>query len=150
LTNFFNDTKLVSLRERSVMRFVTRDTDYALRALIYMAKLNGKTATVDEIAEKGKLPKVFLRRILQKLAEKKVLASYKGKSGGFSLLSHPEDLSVIDIMKVFQGDIDLTNCLLKGKICPDRGICSLRKKIKSINSTVIKELGKITIKSLAG
>jgi Rrf2 family protein len=131
------------------MRFITRDTDYGIRALIYMAKLKGKIATVDEIAAKGKLPKVFLRRILQKLAEKKILVSYKGKSGGFALLSKPGELSVTDVMKIFQGDIDLTNCLLKGKICPNRGMCSLRKKIKSINSVVIKELDKITLKSLA-
>jgi DNA-binding IscR family transcriptional regulator len=64
------------------MKFVTRDTDYALRALICMAKLNAGIATVDDIAAKEKLPKVFLRRILQKLAEKKILASYKGSSGG--------------------------------------------------------------------
>ncbi|MCX5692439.1 MAG: Rrf2 family transcriptional regulator [Candidatus Omnitrophica bacterium] len=132
------------------MRFVTRDTDYALRALIYMAKLKGRTATVDEIASKGKLPKVFLRRILQKLAGEKMLSSRKGKTGGFTFLLKPGDIKVTDIMRVFQGDIDLTNCLLKGKACPNKGVCSLRKKIKSINSTVIKELDKITIKSLAG
>jgi Rrf2 family protein len=131
------------------MRFVTRDTDYGLRALMYMAKLKGKIANVDEIAAKGRLPKVFLRRILQKLAEKKILVSYKGKSGGFALLPKPGKLSVTDVMKVFQGDIDLTNCLLKGKICPNRGICNLRKKIKSINLVVIRELDKITLKSLA-
>ncbi|MDP2980758.1 MAG: Rrf2 family transcriptional regulator [Candidatus Omnitrophota bacterium] len=132
------------------MKFVTRDTDYALRALIRIAKLKGGIVTVDEIAAKEKLPKVFLRRILQKLAEKKILSSYKGKAGGFKFLSKPMELRVTDVMKVFQGDIDLTNCLLKGKACPNRGICSLREKIRSINSTVIKELDKITIKSLAG
>jgi len=132
------------------MKFVTRDTDYALRALIYMAKLNGRMATVEEIAAKGKLPKVFLRRILQKLAGKKMLSSHKGKTGGFGFLLKPADIKVTDVMKIFQGEIDLTNCLLKGKACPNRGICSLRKKIKTISSVVVKELDKITIKSLAG
>jgi Rrf2 family protein len=130
------------------MRFVTRDTDYGIRALIYMAKLKGGTATVDEMALKGKLPKVFLRRILQKLAEKKILSSYKGKSGGFALLSDPGKLRLTDVMKAFQGDIDLTNCLLKGDICPNKKTCRLRKKIKAINLMVIKELDKITLKSL--
>jgi Rrf2 family protein len=131
------------------MRFVTRDTDYALRALIYMAKTGAKITTVDEIAKKEKLPKVFLRRILQKLAEKKVLSSYKGKTGGFVFLLKPENIKITDVLKVFQGDIDLTNCLLKGKVCPNRGVCGLRKKIKSINSIVVKELDKISIKFLS-
>ena len=132
------------------MKFMTRNTDYALRALIYMAKLKSGIATVDEIAAKEKLPKVFLRRILQKLAKKKILSSYKGKAGGFVFLSKSRELSVTDVMKVFQGDIDLTNCLLKGKACPNEVMCSLRKKIKAISSAVVKELNKITIKSLAG
>ena len=131
------------------MRFITRDTDYGLRALIYMAKLKGKTASVDEIAEKGRLPKVFLRRILQKLAEKKILNSYKGKTGGFSLLSGPESIRVTDVIQAFQGDIDLTNCLLKGRPCPNRSLCRLRKNIKGINKLVIRELNRITIESLA-
>ena len=132
------------------MRFVTRDTDYALRALIYMARSGVGTTTVNEIAIKEKLPKVLLRRILQKLAEKKIVSSYKGLSGGFAFLSNPEEVSVTDVMKVFQGDIDLTNCLLKGKACPNRGMCGLRRKIKTISLAVVKELDKITIKSLAG
>ena len=74
------------------MKFITRDTDYALRALIFMAKAlredNKKIVTVEDIVSGEKLPKVFLRRILQILAEKKVLSSYKGKKGGFSLNNH--------------------------------------------------------------
>lgn len=131
------------------MRFVTRDTDYALRALIYMAKLKASIATVDEIAAKQKLPKVFLRRILQKLAEKKMLASHKGPTGGFTFLLKPADIKVTDVMKIFQGKIDLTNCLLKGKTCPNKGICSLRRKIKNISSNVINQLDRITIESLS-
>jgi len=131
------------------MKFVTRDTDYALRALIYMAKLGGRMVTVEEIAAEEKLPKVFLRRILQRLAGKKILSSYKGKAGGFIFISNPADLRITDIIKVFQGDIDLTSCFLKGKACPNRRACKLRKKIKAINSVVIRELDRITIKSLA-
>ncbi len=111
------------------MKFVTRDTDYALRALIRIAKLKGGIVTVDEIAAKEKLPKVFLRRILQKLAEKKMLSSHKGKTGGFGFLLKPADIKVTDVMKIFQGEIDLTNCLLKGKACPNKGMCSLRKRL---------------------
>lgn len=136
------------------MRFVTRDTDYALRALIFMANAlaqkKKKVVSVEDIVRSEKLPRVFLRRILQRLAEKKILLSYKGKAGGFSFLARPLDISLADIIRIFQGDIDLTNCILKGRPCPKRGLCGLRKKMKAVNSIVIKELEKITISSLAG
>ena len=135
------------------MRFITRDTDYALRALIFMSRAlrrgNKKIVTVEDIVAGEKLPKVFLRRILQKLAEEKVLSSYRGKKGGFSFSESPEKISLADVIVIFQGEIDLTNCFLKGKICPGRKICNVRKKIKAISLNVIKELNGITIEELS-
>jgi len=133
------------------MNFISRDTDYAIRALAYMAKMAKKKKdvfTVDEIVKKEHLPERFLRRILQKLAKEGVLRSYKGKEGGFSLARSPRDIRLTDIIKVFQGEVDLTNCFLKGKICPDIKTCALRKKLKEIGRGLDRELKDITITSL--
>jgi len=135
------------------MRFITRDADYALRAMMFMARVlrekGRKIVTVEDIVAKENLPRVFLRRILQKLAEKGILSSYRGKAGGFSFAIAPKKISLKDVIIVYQGEIDLTNCFLKGKICPNRAKCSVRKKIRSINAKVIKELGGITIEELS-
>jgi len=134
------------------MNFIARDTDYAIRALLFIAigaKKNPKTkTTVDEIVKKLRLPERFLRRILQKLAKNKILSSYKGKDGGFSFLKSPEDVSLADIIDIFQGKLDITNCLLKGKACPNIKICVLRRKIKNVGQSVNIEFKKITIASL--
>lgn len=133
------------------MNFILRDTDYAIRALVYMAKMAKKKKaifTVDEIVRKEDLPERFLRRILQKLAKKGLLCSHKGKEGGFSLTKSPKDIKLTDIIKVFQGDVDLTNCFLKGKICPEIKTCALRKKLKEIGRGLDRELKAITIASL--
>ncbi|MDP2921031.1 MAG: Rrf2 family transcriptional regulator [Candidatus Omnitrophota bacterium] len=135
------------------MRFITRDTDYALRAMILMARAlrykDKKVISVEDIVSGEKLPKVFLRRILQKLAEKKILSSYKGKGGGFSFLISPEKISLADVIKVFQGEIDLTNCFLKGKVCPNRPECRVREKIKAISLRVVKDMDNITIEEMS-
>lgn len=135
------------------MRFITRDTDYALRALTFMAgalkRENKKIVTVEDILKEEKLPRVFLRRILQKLAEKGILASYKGKTGGFSFSKPPKTITLADVIVVYQGEIDLTNCFLQGKICPNRAKCKVRKKMKAINANVIKELAGINIEELS-
>ncbi|MBC8473200.1 MAG: Rrf2 family transcriptional regulator [Candidatus Omnitrophica bacterium] len=133
------------------MNFILRDTDYAIRALVYIAKMAKKKKaifTVDEIVRKEDLPERFLRRILQKLAKKGLLCSHKGKEGGFSLTKSPKDIKLTDIIKVFQGDVDLTNCFLKGKICPEIKTCALRKKLKEIGRGLDRELKAITIASL--
>lgn len=130
------------------MNFIARDTDYAIRALIFMAKTSKDVLTVDEIVKEEKLPERFLRRILQKLAKKGVLVSYKGSGGGFSFSKKPEDIKFTDIIKIFQGTIDLTNCLLQGKSCPNVKKCALRKGLKKIGRSLNKELESITIVSL--
>ncbi|MFC1620818.1 RrF2 family transcriptional regulator [Candidatus Omnitrophota bacterium] len=132
------------------MNFISRDTDYAIRALVVMAGLSDKDiVTVDEIVREERLPERFLRRIFQKLAKKKLLVSHKGKRGGFSFLKSPEKIRLIDLIEIFQGKLDFTNCLLKGRICPNVKKCRLRKKLKSICLSVKKELAKITVASLS-
>ncbi len=134
------------------MRFITRDTDYAIRSLIFMARATKKNPkrviTVDEIVKKDGLPERFLRRILQKLSKKKVLFSYKGKSGGFSFLIPPGKIKITEIIRIFQGEVNLTNCLLKSTICPDINKCVFRKRLKKINAIIVKELEQIKITSL--
>jgi Rrf2 family protein len=134
------------------MRFITRDTDYAMRALIFMARIGKEKdrdiVTVDEIIKTQKLPRVFLRRLLQELAKNKILVSYKGKDGGFSFLMPPSKINVIHIIKIFQGEIDLTHCFLKTALCPNIKICAFRKRLKSINAMVNRELETLRISSL--
>ncbi|MBU1147478.1 MAG: Rrf2 family transcriptional regulator [Candidatus Omnitrophica bacterium] len=132
------------------MNFIARDTDYAIRALVFMAASSGKdVVTVDEIVKEDRLPERFLRRILQRLAKKNVLRSHKGKRGGFSFLKSPGKIRLADLIEIFQGKLDFTNCLLKGRICPNVNKCLLRKKLKGICFLVKKELEKITIASLS-
>ena len=131
------------------MNFISRDTDYAWRALMFIADNGEKgVVTVDEIVQEEGLPERFLRRILQRLAKKRILVSHKGKKGGFSFAKSPEKISLVDIIKVFQGNIDFTNCLLKGRVCPNIKKCALRRKLQDIAKIVDKELRGITIVSL--
>ena len=68
------------------MKLITRDTDYALRALCFIAKHKKEIISVDRLAEESKIPRPFLRKILQKLNRAGILKSYKGQGGGFICL----------------------------------------------------------------
>ena len=129
------------------MKLITRKTDYALRAICYIAK-QGKVVTVSELGKGLWVPRSFIRKILQQLSKKKILASYKGQFGGFKLKILPKKILVIQIMRIFQGQVGLNGCFLKKNICPNKGKCILRKKIHLIEDSVIKQLEKINIASL--
>ena len=129
------------------MKLITRNTDYALRAICYIAK-KGKLVKVDELVRILGVPRPFMRKILQQLSKAKILSSYKGQAGGFKLKSLPERIFIVQIMRIFQGRLSLTECFLKKNICPNKGKCILRKKIHLIENDVLRQLGQINIASL--
>jgi Rrf2 family protein len=130
------------------MKLITRDTDYAVRALLYMAKQPERIISVMELSKATKIPGPFLRKILQILQKRKVLKSYKGKGGGFQLAMEPFRISISGLVKIFQGKMQFHECTLSKKECPEMLGCSLRAKIGVIEKRLISELDSITLDTL--
>ena len=129
------------------MKLITRDTDYALRSLCFIAKSKSVVAAT-ELTRQLRVHRAFLRKILQILNKKGILKSIKGKGGGFLLAKKPTRIFLTDIMRVFQGNLSLNECLLNKLTCPRKNTCVLRKRIVKIEDYVIKELSSISIASL--
>ncbi len=131
------------------MKFITRYTDYALRSLLFLAsqasKESGKCFKVDEVAKELNLPRAQMRRIFQTLAKEEILKSCKGRSGGFELNVNPKDVSMVDIIKIFQGPIDLSNCFLQKDICPNKPKCAIRAKLEKVSKIVEQELNSLRL-----
>lgn len=130
------------------MKLVTRYTDYALRALCFIAKQKKRIISVSELVGALKIPRPFLRKILQILNKKGMLSSYKGRGGGFTLALTPKRILLLDLMKIFQGPLKISECLFKKVPCPDIKTCKLGKRIDNIQEYVISELKDVTLASL--
>jgi Rrf2 family protein len=133
---------------RGGMKLISRNTDYALRAVCFMAKQSDRTVSASELVKALKIPRPFLRKILQALGRARILRSTKGARGGFVLLRAPSEIHITDIMKAFQGPFRLNECAFKKKPCPDMSACRLRKKICAIEKRVYEELRKISVISM--
>lgn len=131
------------------MKLITRDIDYAVRALCLMSgKKDGRIFSVAELVEELKTPQPFLRKILQQLNKKGLLKSYKGNGGGFKLALAPDKIYLSDLVQAFQGPVQLNQCIFKKKICPGINSCTFRKKIGKIEQHVVSQLKAINIASL--
>ncbi len=129
------------------MKLITKKTDYAIRAFCYMAK-EGKITPVTELVENLKIPKPFLRGILQELEKNKMVKSFKGRGGGFKLAKSPDKIFLTQLIRIFQGPIKLTECTIRKKVCPDVTTCLVKKKMEQINRYIVSELEAVTIDSL--
>lgn len=127
------------------MKLITRDTDYAIRALGYIAKHKKEIVSVSQLVKELKIPRPFLRKILQILEKKGLLKSYKGKGGGFILAIMLEEVFIADLIKIFQGSFKLNECFFKKNICPNTANCALKREIDRIERYVIKELKSINL-----
>ncbi len=130
------------------MRLITRNTDYAVRALFYINGQKGKVVSVSELAKELKIPRPFLRKILQALNKEGMLKSYKGSGGGFNLGRPGNKIFLFDLIKALQGPVKFNECIFKNGFCPDIKSCALKKRIGAIEKYVVRQLQSITIASL--
>lgn len=90
---------------------ISRKADYAIRALIYVAAVNGqRTCSINEIAENEKIPREYLAKILKELTQKGFLISYKGVNGGYRMAKPREGISFLNILEATQGPFVLSSC----------------------------------------
>ncbi len=142
---------MVSFRceeNRPIMKLITRDTDYAIRAVCFIAEEGKDIVSVGEMSRKLHIPRPFLRKILQVLNKNRLLRSYRGIGGGFSMAGRPESIYIVDIIRAFQGPLSLNECFLNKRICPNRKSCALKDRIDGIEKSVVSEMKKITIGDL--
>ena len=130
------------------MKLITRDTDYAIRALCFIAQNKEKIIPVPQLAEELQIPHPFLRKILQILNKKRILKSFKGQDGGFALALPADKIFVVDLIEIFQRSFKLNECLFKKRICPDIRTCLLKQKLAKIEKQVVSQLQAISIGSL--
>jgi Rrf2 family protein len=130
------------------MKLITRDTDYAIRALCYIAKNKNALVSVSQLVKELSMPRPFLRKILQVLNRKKFLRSYKGLGGGFKLNIPAEKIFLLGLMEVFQGPCRLSEHTFKNTLCPHTRRCRLKKRLDAIEKYVIKNLKDISIFSI--
>lgn len=130
------------------MKLLTKNSDYAVRALLVLGANKAARVSARDIAKAQNLPYQYLRRILQVLIKEKIVVSKEGGKGGVRLLKAPGDIHLADVIRMFQGDVQFSECMFRHKICQNRPTCVLRKRIGVIEQKVIKELEGITIGTL--
>ena len=129
------------------MKLLTKNTDYAVRALLWMAEKGG-SVTVTELSDTVKIGRPMLRKLLQVLAHKGLLDSSKGRGGGFRLAIPPEKIRLTNLIDIFQGAVELSDCVVRKEVCPEIRCCPLRREIEDIRGIVEQRLGKLSIGSL--
>ena len=127
---------------------VTRETDYAVRTVLYLAKNRDRTASVTEVAHAMQIPKSFLAKLLQRLVRRHILTSSRGVNGGFQLAQKPSEITLLSIMEAVQGPAGINVCAIDSKRCKLSSTCAVHPVWVEMRKEVEKRLKRETIAKL--
>jgi Rrf2 family protein len=128
---------------------ITREADYAVRCVLYLAGNTERSSSAGEIARAMSVPKTFLAKILQKLHLAHLVASVRGAGGGYRLARRPEDVTLLDVVSAIQGPVAINLCAVEGEKCGLSSTCTVHPVWTRLRGEVEDELRKVTMKDLA-
>ncbi len=127
---------------------VTRETDYAVRCILYLAEDEDQVSNVTEVSRKMHIPKTFLAKIFQRLVKAGLVESIRGMNGGFRLARKPDAISLLDIMVAIQGPACINVCAVNSKKCKRSAMCSVHPIWVELRQQVDQRLQSQTIAQL--
>lgn len=137
-----------------MLYILSKKTKYAIKALVILAK-NQKEPPMQiaRIAEKEHIPKKFLEQILLDLRNTGYLYNKKGAGGGYSLNKKPEDIYLVDILRITDGPIAMVPCASikfyqKCEECDDEVTCGIRKAFIDVRDASLKVLSETSIANI--
>ncbi len=128
---------------------VTREGDYGIRSVLYLARQPyTKVSFIAEIADEYQIPRTFLAKILQKLVKAKIVRSYRGVKGGFSLAKPSRDISALDVLEAIEGKLALNICTADKKNCVYSKNCPSHVLWMTVQAKIVEILKKTSFEDL--
>ena len=125
---------------------LSKKCKYAIHALVYLAeRYQQGPVHIQDIAEQQHIPKKFLEAILLELRNAKILHSKKGKGGGYYLYRKPEDVNLMEIMRLMDGAIAMLPCVSLNyyepcEECRDEKNCGIRDVFIGVRDDTLRIL----------
>ena len=124
---------------------ITRQADYALRAVLYLAQIGSdRRAATSHIAEEQQIPPSFLAKIVSQLSVAGLLQTSRGARGGVSLARPPEEISLLEVVEAIDGPILLNECVTNHSACSFGEDCPMRPVWCEAQAELVARLGNTT------
>ena len=126
---------------------LSRKSDYALRAVIYLARIPPQRyGRVSEIAKAKDIPQAFLAQILPILANRGVVKSQQGAHGGYALARSAESITFLEVIESVEGPLRLNKCV-EGQHddCSILDRCEMLSVWSRAQSQMVEFLGSVTM-----
>ncbi len=129
---------------------LTRAGEYGVRCVLYLTSKGGEgVVSRNEIAGKMDIPAQLLTKIAQQLARAGILEVVQGARGGLRLIADPTQITLLEVVEIFTGEIYLNDCVARPESCPRNLTCSVHKVWGRARDQLRDTLRQSTFASLA-
>ena len=128
-----------------------KETEYALRALVYICQQNElkRKVGIVEIAEEILAPQSFTAKVLQRLVKSDLVSSQKGKGGGFFFRADQNNVILKEVVLLVEGQKVFTSCGFGLGKCDDGNPCPIHDQYIKVRHELDRIFQENTIYDLA-
>jgi Rrf2 family protein len=128
---------------------INRQTDYAVRVILALSKKTaGKRFLTAEIGRQMLIPPALLQRIVAELASGGFILTQAGRDGGITLAHEPKQITLLQVVEHFEGELYLSECILKPNECPFERRCPVHCQWLRLRNMLRDEMARITFQQL--
>lgn len=128
---------------------INRQTDYAVRVILSLSRKElGKRFPTSEIGQEMLIPPALLQRIVAELASGEFINTQAGRDGGISLARASKDITLLEVVEHFEGELHLSDCILKPGECPFEIRCPVHCQWVRLKNLLRDEMSRITFEQL--
>ncbi|MCB9025693.1 MAG: Rrf2 family transcriptional regulator [Bdellovibrionaceae bacterium] len=115
------------------MNRLNKKLEYALMTLQYLHENSANRISTKEVCEKTGSPFDATARVMQIMAQQGLLKSEQGVKGGYLLMRSLAEVTLLELMEMILGPIELAKCLGNSMNCELKGKCNIQSPIHRIN-----------------
>lgn len=128
---------------------LTKQTNYAVRIMMYCAANGTKLSRIPEIAKAYNVSELFLFKILQPLQKAGLVETMRGRNGGVRLGRPATDITLFDVVRVTEDNFSMAECFDEGVAdCPLIDSCGLNSALRKALNAFFEVLAQYTIDDL--
>lgn len=111
---------------------ISQKAKYAFKALLHLAaQPRDRTVHIEEIARAEGISRKFLEQILLELKRRGLIASRRGRAGGYVLIKPANEVTIGQVLRIIDGPIAPLPCLSRTAYrrcadCRDEAKCNVR------------------------
>lgn len=123
-----------------------KTAEYALRAVVWMARNPGIPTPAEVLAKNTKVPRRYLHTVLQELARGGLVTSRSGPGGGYLLAKATKSMTILDVVNAVAPLERIRRCPLG--LRSHTRLCPLHRELDDVYAASEKALARVTIAQL--